>query len=72
MKVQTKSREVEIDIIDVIADESLQVEIQKQIGWEHRYVLYVHEKGQTIIRIGNLTEDQIKVHGLTAWNRTGI
>lgn len=56
---------VETEQIDGRADKYTQVEIQKQIGTIDKYVLYVHQNGQTVVRISNLTKEQIYFVGVT-------
>jgi len=58
-------KQISFDPIDMIAKPKMQVRIQKQIGFIDKYVLYVDdEEGQTFIRIGYLTDDQIDCSGL--------
>jgi hypothetical protein len=55
---------VQTEQIDGRADELTSVEIMKQINNPNKYVLYVHRGGITVVRISNLTEEQIDCKGL--------
>jgi hypothetical protein len=51
---------VEIETIDLVADETMQVEVQKELASPGTFKLYVHEGGRTIIRICKIKHENIQ------------
>lgn len=49
------------ETLDLIADETIQVELQHETGFPNRFKLYVHREGRTIVRICKLKAEQINV-----------
>lgn len=64
MKITVHPIEVEVDLIDMVAEKTTQIEIMPEVGLVNTFKLYVHNNGKTVIRICKIKLDQINFGGI--------